>query len=276
MSDENTFQYAKSKYFDHTVALEAEMSDFAYGKHAHEEYSFGVTLAGRQDFFAKGAYHHSNPGNVIVFNPGEVHDGESGIEDSLQYRMLYLHPDQFMPFLNSAGIKQRVDFQIPDTLSDDRHLRQHILQLTDLIADKNSSKLEQECAMYQMAEYIALRYGQSASANTQIHPDHCLLKAQTFIEDNISTDLSLEDISRAANLSKYHFLRLFKQHFNITPHQYILNSRLNRAKADLAAGKSLDDVVFNYGFSDLSHFNRRFKPVFGMTPKQYQLDVLTS
>lgn len=49
--------------------LQARMSDFTYIKHAHEEYSFGVTLAGRQDFFAGGAFYRSLPGTVMVFNP---------------------------------------------------------------------------------------------------------------------------------------------------------------------------------------------------------------
>lgn len=96
------------------------------------------------------------------------------------------------------------------------------------------------------------------------------------MQDNLQSQTSLTQVSEQANLSKYHFLRMFRQHFGITPHQYILNCRINRAREDLERGAALDDVVFKYGFSDLSHFNRRFKPVFGMTPRQYQQHFLST
>lgn len=77
MSAENRFQFAKSAVLDEVMLLEASMSDFSYGTHAHEEFSFGVTLSGRQDFFALGEHHKSYAGNVIVFNPEDAHDGHS-------------------------------------------------------------------------------------------------------------------------------------------------------------------------------------------------------
>ena len=106
----NEFQFSRSQYLDQVTVLQAEMSDFSYNRHAHEEYSFGVTLTGRQDFFASGEFHHSHPGNIMVFNPDEVHDGHSGGDVSLQYRMLYIHPDQLNPLFSRAGIKPKPVF----------------------------------------------------------------------------------------------------------------------------------------------------------------------
>ncbi|MEH6447663.1 MAG: AraC family transcriptional regulator [Oleispira sp.] len=276
MKPDNQFQYTKSQHLDHVSVLQAEMNNFSYAKHSHEEFSFGVTLAGRQDFFATGAFHRSYPGNIIVFNPGEVHDGQSGVNDTLRYRMLYVHPDQLEPLLNSAGVKQSKDFRIVESMLDDPLLRQHILSMALLIENKTNSKIQQECALYQMAVCIAQRHGESAPDPKRRKVDRLLLQAQDFIHQNIQSDMSLDDISQQANLSKYHFLRMFRQQFGITPHQYILNCRINRAREDLEAGALLNDVVFEYGFSDLSHFNRRFKPIYGMTPLQYQQHFLSA
>lgn len=276
MKQDNQFQFYKSQHLDQVTVLQAEMNDFSYGKHAHDEYSFGVTLAGRQDFFASREFHRSHPGNIIIFNPGEVHDGQSGVDDKLQYRMLYVHPDQLEPMLHSAGIAQSRDFQITDTTLDDPLLRQHILNITCLIESRNDNKLHQECELYQIALRISQRYGECSTSNKGRKADPLLLQARDFIHDNILMDMSLDELSQHANLSKYHFLRMFRQQFGITPHQYILNCRINRAREDLESGTPLDDVVFEYGFSDLSHFNRRFKPIYGMTPRQYQQHCLKS
>lgn len=276
MKQDNQFQFYKSQHLDQVTVLQAEMNDFSYGKHAHDEYSFGVTLAGRQDFFASREFHRSHPGNIIIFNPGEVHDGQSGADDKLQYRMLYVHPNQLEPMLHSAGIAQSHDFQITDTMLDDPLLRQHILNITRLIESQNDNKLHQECELYQIALRISQRYGECPTSNKGRKADPLLLRTRDFIHDNILMDMSLDELSQHANLSKYHFLRMFRQQFGITPHQYILNCRINRAREDLESGTPLDDVVFEYGFSDLSHFNRRFKPIYGMTPRQYQQHCLKS
>lgn len=274
MQHDNKFHYVKSQHLDQTSLLQAQMHDFAYGKHAHEEFSFGVTLAGRQDFFANGAFHQSHPGEVLVFNPDDVHDGHSGTDDALQYKMLYVHPEQLEPLLESVGVKQSQGFRVPDTLIDDSQLRQHILNMAALIEDGSASKLQQECELYQMAGRLAQLYGEVLPEHTAGKADCLLFQVQDYIQDNLHMDMSLDDISQHANLSKYHFLRLVSQQFGITPHQYVLNCRLNRVRDDLAVGVPLDDVVFHYKFSDLSHLNRRFKPVFGMTPKQFQRSFL--
>lgn len=276
MKFENQFQFVKSQHLDQVTVLQATMHDFSYGKHAHEEYSFGVTEAGRQDFFSSGEFHRSRPGNIIVFNPGQFHDGHSGDNNALQYRMIYIHPNQLEPMLGSAGVKQSKDYQIKDTLLNDPQLRQYILNITTHIENNANDKLQLENLLYQMAERIAQRHGDLLPERKSSKNDTLLLKAQNFIHENIGADISLDEISNQVSLSKYHFIRMFRQQFGITPHQYILNCRINRARRALEAGTVLEDVVFDYGFSDLSHFNRRFKPVFGMTPHQYQKHFLIS
>lgn len=171
--------------------------------------------------------------------------------------------------LTTAGVKNSRDFQITDTLIHDSQLRQHILKLAELI-EQQDNKLQQECELYQLAARVAQRYGQYTADQPVQRADRLLLKARDYIHDNLMTEISLDDISQQASLSKYHFLRMFRQQYGITPHQYIINCRINKAREALEQGSCLEDIVFDCGFSDLSHLNRRFKPVYGMTPRQYQ------
>lgn len=81
------FSYQKSAHTLGLSSFSARIKDFSYSKHAHEEFSIGVTCRGRQDFFSNGTFHKSQAGNVIFFNPEQVHDG--GGKD-MEYEMLYI------------------------------------------------------------------------------------------------------------------------------------------------------------------------------------------
>ncbi len=59
----------------------------------------------------------------------------------------------------------------------------------------------------------------------------------------------------------------------MTPHQYVINCRVNAARSALDQGAPLTEIALRFGFADLSHFNRRFKRIYGMTPFQYQRDI---
>ncbi|GAK84756.1 transcriptional regulator AraC family [Vibrio ponticus] len=98
-----------------------------------------------------------------------------------------------------------------------------------------------------------------------------MYRAKEFIHANLARDISIDDVANAATVSKYHFIRLFRSQFGITPHQYVLNCRINLARRYLEQGWSTTHSAQAAGFADISHLNRRFKRVYGMTPKQYQL-----
>jgi len=91
-----------------------------------------------------------------------------------------------------------------------------------------------------------------------------------YIDEHLHQDLTLTEIAAIAQISPYHFLRLFKQSMGITPHQYILHSRINKAKYLLKHRKlSIAEIAVRVGFCDQSHLTRCFKRMLGMTPKQF-------
>ncbi|SDK35729.1 AraC family transcriptional regulator [Billgrantia gudaonensis] len=274
MERTSRFDYYKSRHIPELKVLRAALSDFSYDRHAHEEYAFGVTLAGRQDFFSGGEFHRSSPGNVIQFNPEQVHDGHPGDDSTLGYVMTYVPAAQLEAlFADAAGSERAGAFRCGDTLIPDPELRRAILELSQLVIHRVGSRIEQEHALYRIASRLVQRAGQFQGAGKASRPDALLMRAKEYILAHLEDDVSLDDISQAAHLSKYHFLRLFRQQFGITPHQYVLNCRVNAACHALEAGVAPAEVAFRYGFTDLSHFNRRFKRIYGKTPNQYQRSV---
>lgn len=97
-----------------------------------------------------------------------------------------------------------------------------------------------------------------------------VMRAKKFIDSNFSNNISLNDIAGEAYCSKFHFLRLFKQVYGQTPHQYLTGVRIEKAKQFLKTGLPVSDVCFSVGFESISSFKTLFKHSTGSTPAVYQ------
>ena len=88
-----------------------------------------------------------------------------------------------------------------------------------------------------------------------------------LIENDLAEDLSLKILANAAGLSEYHFLRMFKQSTGYTPHQYVINQRIERAKELLQkTDMSVTEIAYLLGFSTPAHFTHHFRRKTGVTP----------
>lgn len=98
-----------------------------------------------------------------------------------------------------------------------------------------------------------------------------LVRARRFIDSCYDQPINLDAIAAEARLSRYHFLRQFQREFNTTPHGYLQQRRIERAKQLLAAGHhSVTDVCFEVGFQSLGSFSSLFHRVVGQPPGTYR------
>jgi AraC-like DNA-binding protein len=90
-------------------------------------------------------------------------------------------------------------------------------------------------------------------------------------EDPVAPTPSLAAVACEAAMSPYHFLRVFRQVVGMTPHQYVLRTRMHRAAVRLrASNEAISAIAFDAGFNDLSTFNRRFRRIIGTSPTAYR------
>ncbi len=95
-------------------------------------------------------------------------------------------------------------------------------------------------------------------------------RALDCIEDHPHRAIRLEELARAAGVSRFHFSRLFKAHMGISPTQYVERSRINRAMALIRAAElPIAQIALAVGFADQAHFTRRFRRHVGQTPAAY-------
>lgn len=93
---------------------------------------------------------------------------------------------------------------------------------------------------------------------------------EEYIEDHLTEDLSLENLSELFYASKYHIAHVFKDNIGLSIHQYIMKKRLNLCKEAISGGMSITEVYHLFGFGDYSSFYRAFKKEYGISPKDYR------
>lgn len=100
---------------------------------------------------------------------------------------------------------------------------------------------------------------------------HIVGAAVDYMQAHYAENVTLEQLARLVHVSKYHFLRLFKEEMQTTPHRYLLMLRVNEAKKCLRTTKeNLTSICLQTGFADEGHFCRTFKSMTGQTPHQYR------
>lgn len=97
-----------------------------------------------------------------------------------------------------------------------------------------------------------------------------IISSKLFIDKHFADDLNLNAIASEAHVSKFHFIRLFKKYYGVTPNQYLQEIRIEKAKQLLQKGKSLDAVCDAVGFSSKTSFIGLFKKITGKTPLAFQ------
>ncbi len=135
----------------------------------------------------------------------------------------------------------------------------------------SSSALYAESLGVALSAHLLRRYNlqEYLTRNITGNPSNVVIqRVIEYIHDNLGQQLTLTELAFIANMSSYHFSRTFKQATGMAPHQYVLHTRIERAKGLLLQGKlSVAEVATRVGFFDQSHFTRYFKRIVGVTPQ---------
>ena len=97
-----------------------------------------------------------------------------------------------------------------------------------------------------------------------------VVNLRNYINNNYEKELNLDKLSRVQFVSKYHLLRLFKRYHGVTPRQYLIQKRIEKAKTFLKSGSSVSDTCYAVGFESIHSFSNLFKEKTGMSPSVFR------
>lgn len=243
--------------------IEAFIGGHGYDMHRHDTYAIGRTLAGVQSFSYRRGVCNSLPGGTIVLHPDEPHDGQAGTEAGFQYRMIYVEPAHVQRALGG----QPLPF-IPGGRSDDPRLfaaTETLLRAMDSPIDP----LEEDDALYDVAQALAAAAGGPAPARRQALDYRAAELARTFLLDNVARIVTLDELEAATGRDRWRLSRDFRALFGTSPYRYLTMRRLDMARRLIVAGQTLADAAAWAGFTDQAHMTRHFARTFGITPARW-------
>ncbi len=244
--------------------IEASFIGDFFAPHRHDTYALGLTMQGIQAFQYRGERRYSHPGRIIVLHPDELHDGGSGTDQGLLYRMLYLEPSvvrealgetfKGLPFVNAPIIEdpalQRAMIEV---------LGQMNGELSDLAASDAISGIAQSLVRH--SDDLAKQPDKSCRKAANL--------ARDFLYENSFRTVRSEELEEITSLNRYALSRHFRASFGTSPHRFLLMRRLEFARNMIERQHPLADVAFTVGFADQSHLTRHFKQAFGITPGKW-------
>lgn len=236
-----------------------------FPRHTHDQYGIGVVDTGAHSSWSDRGQVEAIPGNLICVNPGEVHDGRPLGGRSRSWRLLYLDPGKVIDALEDVSDGASRDFMFVAPVFADDDVR---ALFDSAFAWARSGEL-MECETALLKLVACLRRHSNGAHPERRGPIPRIARARARIDADPTAQLTLAELAREAGLSRYQLIRGFARETGLTPHAYILQHRMGRARQLILAGRDLAEVAVVTGFYDQSHLTRYFVRQFGVTPRRY-------
>jgi len=231
----------------------------------HQNFSVAYVRKGTFGYRARGESFELVAGSLLIGHPGDeyvcTHEHAYGDE------CLVFH---FAPALVEA-IGDRTNIwrtgcvpPLPELMV--------LGELAQAAASGKSDVALDEAGMLLGARFIELASGRSLKPpEARARNRRCAVEAALWMDSHSHEPIDLDSVASGAGLSAFHFLRLFAKVLGVTPHQYLVRSRLRHAARLLAdGGGSITDIAFDVGFGDLSNFVRTFHRAAGVSPRRFR------
>ncbi len=243
----------------------------AFGRHTHDEFGIGLIDRGAQVSASGRGPVEAAAGDVITVNPNEVHDGLALAGQPRRWRMLYLSPEIVGEAARTItqGASREAELAFPALRSAACASAFEALHAVAASADRASSGRHwQDLLQDHWNERLLLLLGElldAAPARAAPLPG-AIARIRVRINADPADDAPLEELARAAGLSRFQLVRAFSTHLGLPPHAYRVQKRIHLARRLIGEGRALAEAAITAGFADQAHMTRALTRAYGLTP----------
>lgn len=264
-----------TKIFTHNALPYLELrysnSNAHYKKHFHDTFSLGINKIGLSIYKNETKDYTLKKNMLSIINPRVVHSCNSCTEILNVYYMMYLDKQWCANIQHSISAEVKEFIPVPEDLLEDEIYYLRYIKLCNILFSPSFYFEEKENELINfMFDFFSLYLKEI----TSIKKDCKFEKIVLFLEEHYKENISLDDLSAEFSLNSFYIIRLFKKNTNLTPHSYLINIRVNKAKHYLKKGYSIIEAANECGFYDQSHFHRNFLKITTITPKEYKINFI--
>jgi AraC-like DNA-binding protein len=243
------------------------VSNHHFPRHSHDQFSIGVIAFGAQRSWSGVGSVSASAGDVIMANPGEMHDG-APLDGSVRgWRMIYLDPS-----LMASEVKEEFagPVEIVRPVARDPLLARHFAGLFACLTADQPDRLSRDETLLRSLMCLLGRHGMARPSSTRRSP--CVERAIQRL-DSLDRQVSLAELAALSGVSRFQLLRGFAREVGITPHAYLVQRRVCLARRLLSDGQTPAQAAIQAGFADQSHMTRAFVRQLGVTPGRYRAAI---
>lgn len=238
-------------------------------RHWHEEYQLCLIQAGSGDLVYRGDNLLTPPASLFIIHPGEVHSNRAHGSDGCSYRTIFADAGLMRRAAAELGVKQAAPPFFPAAVIFDRDVLRRYLDVHSAF-EQPASSLERQAALLDLLTLLVARFAEQRATPRRFGSERgAVIRARDYLVQHFAENVSLDELAGVANLSPFHFSRVFSEQLGMPPHAFQIQLRVERAKALLRAGWPIPQVASHTGFADQSHLTRHFKRLAVVTPGQY-------
>lgn len=254
----------------HTVTTNCE-----FQPHSHTAFTVVVVLGGQMSAIIEERSFDLTKGAVALIDVGQTHSAQSS---AVEFLSIGISPVLVNELVTEIGvIRASAEIVFRANVTHDETIEQLLNQVIAEISAHQIGHaamldtLVRQLAIHLLRCHLTVRKSEKIELSRAGPVDRRLRRAIEFMHDNFADEIALDEIAAAAYLSEYHFARLFKQICGITPHVYLANLRLDRARKLLAETTlPISEIASAVGYQSQSHFTKIFKSITGVTPRVYR------
>ncbi len=241
--------------------------------HFHEFDKIVILVSGRVDYVIESRSYALLPGTVLLVKHHAIHKAIIDKKEPYERIIIYLDRkffDRVLPEARLGYCFEMADKSGKELLMPQKEQEKALSAIINAYEKEEKdtgygAEAMRDTLIMQMLILIG-RMSAVADKGAEISYDPKIQEALSYINENLSRELSVETLAEQVYLSKYHFMRLFKAQTGTTVHAYVRQKRLLYAARLIRDGMSAARAASESGFSDYSAFHRAFKESFGVSP----------